>query len=179
MLKGIIEEKYVKINLTNSKWSEMMKKWIILFIVLLVFAAGFGYHVYSQILYNKTAGHEEAIEIATEEANLIEVLETSTYARNEVYFVVKGIDEEDTTVFVFVPEAEGQVVIVDAADGLTEEEALELLKERQSFTRILSVQLGLEGGSPTWEITYINDEDRLTYYYLDFHTGEFIGIRVL
>lgn len=157
-----------------------MKKWIFLFIVLLALAILFGYHTYSQIMENKVQGHDEAIAIATEEANLKEVLEISTYAYNEVYFVVKGIDDEDTTVYVFVPEEEeGKIVIVDASEGITEDEAVQLLHERQSVDRILSVQLGLEGGSPAWEITYIDNEDRLTYYYLDFKTGEYLGMRVL
>lgn len=157
-----------------------MKKWIFLFVILMILAVVFGYRMYTEILENKTAGHDEAIEVATEEANLQEVIETSTYNRNETYIVVKGVDEDDTTVYVFVSDEEDKgVVIVDASTGISEDEALGLLRERQSVSRILSVQIGLEGGSAVWEITYIDTDDRLTYYYMDFQTGEYLGIRVL
>lgn len=157
-----------------------MKKWIFLFVILMILSVIFGYRTYTTILENKTAGHDEAIEVATEEANLQEVIETSTYNRNETYIVVKGVDEDDTTVYVFVSDEEDKdVVIVDASIGLSEDEALELLRERQSVSRILSVQIGLEGGSAVWEITYIDTDDRLTYYYMDFQTGEYLGIRIL
>ena len=39
--------------------------------------------------------------------------------------------------------------------------------------QIVKVKLGAENDIPLWEITYIDQEDRYTYYYLEFQNGEY------
>ncbi|WP_257063101.1 hypothetical protein [Priestia megaterium] len=37
------------------------------------------------------------------------------------------------------------------------------------------MRLGIENKKPLWEVTYVDkDKKHLTYYYLDFSSGEFI-----
>lgn len=155
-----------------------MKKWIILLIGVIVLILVFGFAIYSEILNSKTIGHDEAIARAKKDGYIEKAIETSSYHRKESFIVIKGINDEDETVFVFVPE-EGELTVVKADDGITEKQARQLLRERVQYKRIMSVQLGIEDGSPLWEITYIDDKDRLTYYYLDFKTGEYWGIRAV
>lgn len=156
-----------------------MKKWLILVIglVLIIFLSTL--IVYKQIINNKTEGYSEAIDRALEESSLVEVTDTSTYTRNDSYVVIDGLDKEDNQIYVFVPAEDGDVSEVKAAEGITEEEAIKILEKNQKVSKLLSTQLGTENGKPLWEITYLDDSERLVYYYLDFKTGDYWGIRAL
>ena len=36
------------------------------------------------------------------------------------------------------------------------------------------VKLGFENDVPLWEVTYIDDDNRYSYYYLEFKDGKFL-----
>lgn len=156
-----------------------MKKWLILFIGVILVIVLSSLTIYKQIQYNKTEGFSEAIERAKDETSLVEVVETSTYTRNETYVVVNGIDDDNEEMYVFVPEDSEDVSVIDANDGITEEDAIQIVKEQQQVSKILSTQIGIENNQPLWEITYLDENNSLVYYYLDFKTGDYWGIRAL
>ncbi|MFP3393521.1 peptidase M4, partial [Brevibacillus sp. SIMBA_076] len=39
---------------------------------------------------------------------------------------------------------------------------------------ILKAKLGFENNIPLWEVTYIDDDNRYSYYYLEFKDGNFL-----
>lgn len=156
-----------------------MKKWLILIVGVIVVVVLFSLTVYKQIQNNKTEGYSEAIERALEESSLVEVNDTSTYSRNESYVVINGIDEEDNQLYVFVPDEDGEITEVEVEDGISEEQAINIVEKEQNVSEILSTQVGIENGKPLWEITFLDEEESLAYYYLDFKTGDYWGIRAL
>lgn len=156
-----------------------MKKWLILIFGVLLVVVLFTLTVYKQIQNNKTEGFSEAIDRAMVETSLVEVNETSTYSRNESYTVIDGIDEDGEQIYVFVPEESGEVSDIDAEDGITAEDAIQIVEKDQKVSKILSTQVGIENEKPLWEITYLDENESLVYYYLDFKTGDYWGIRAL
>lgn len=156
-----------------------MKKWLILIIGLIVIILLSSLIVYKQIMNNKTEGYSEAVNRALEESSLVSVNETSTYTRNDSYVVIDGLDKDENQIYVFVPEEDGDISEVKASDGITEDEAIKKVKKDQKISKIMSTQVGIENGKPLWEITYLDDAQRLVYYYLDFQTGDYWGIRAL
>lgn len=156
-----------------------MKKWLILLVGVILVVILFSLTVYKQIENNKTKGYNEALSKAEEATSLVEVNEISTYTRNETYVVIDGQDEDDEQIYVFVSEEDGEISEIDAEDGITEDEAVDIVKSEQKVSKILSTQLGIENGKPLWEITYLDELDHLVYYYLDFKTGDYWGIRAL
>ena len=38
----------------------------------------------------------------------------------------------------------------------------------------MKVKLGFENDVPLWEVTYIDDDNRYSYYYLEFKDGKFL-----
>ena len=42
-----------------------------------------------------------------------------------------------------------------------------------SLKEILKVKLGVENNIPLWEVTYIDDDNRYSYYNLAFQDGQF------
>lgn len=156
-----------------------MKKWLILVVGVILVVVLFSLTVYKQVQNNKTEGFSEAIEKALEATSLVEVNETSTYSRNESYVVIDGLDEDGNEIYVFVPDEDGEMIEIDAEDGITAEDAIQIVENDQKVSKILSTQIGIEDEKPLWEITYLDDKERLVYYYLDFKTGDYWGIRAL
>lgn len=156
-----------------------MKKWLILIIGMFLVIILFTLTVYKQIQNNKTEGYDEAIDKAMEYSSLVEVNETSTYSRNESYVVIEGIDDGGGQIYVFVPENDGEISEIEVEDGISAEDAIQIVEKDQNVSKILSTQVGIENNKPLWEITYLDDKDSLVYYYLDFKTGDYWGIRAL
>lgn len=157
----------------------IMKKWLILIIGMFLVIILFTLTVYKQIQNNKTEGYDEAIDKAMEYSSLVEVNETSTYSRNESYVVIEGIDDGGGQIYVFVPENDGEISEIEVEDGISAEDAIQIVEKDQNVSKILSTQVGIENNKPLWEITYLDDKDSLVYYYLDFKTGDYWGIRAL
>lgn len=71
----------------------------------------------------------------------------------------------------------------EKSEGISEKEALQRTieqvgddsKEHKSKPKeILKIKLGFENNIPLWEVTYIDDENRYSYYYLAFKDGQFL-----
>lgn len=67
----------------------------------------------------------------------------------------------------------GEIVTRFKRDGITESEALTILKSERDPQEIRSVKLGLEDNIPIWEIIYIDSDNRLTYHKLYFENGKY------
>ena len=59
-------------------------------------------------------------------------------------------------------------------EGISQEKAVAKLTAERDPKEIVSVRLGMEKGLPLWEITYIDQENRYSFYYLSFEDGTFI-----
>ena len=49
------------------------------------------------------------------------------------------------------------------------------MSQKPKPKEIIKVKLGAQNDIPLWEITYIDQEDRYTYYYLEFQNGAYAG----
>lgn len=75
-----------------------------------------------------------------------------------------------------------ETIVRKKSEGISEKEALQRTieqvgddsKEHKSKPKeILKIKLGFENNIPLWEVTYIDDENRYSYYYLAFKDGQF------
>lgn len=57
-------------------------------------------------------------------------------------------------------------------DGITEEQALSVLNNKEEVKEILHTKLGYEEVGAVWEITYTNESDELNYVYILFEDGQ-------
>jgi uncharacterized protein YpmB len=75
-----------------------------------------------------------------------------------------------------MPKSKKQTAVLKkASSGITKEKAISIVKNDKNPQEIKSVRLGIENKKPLWEVTYVDkDKKHLTYYYLDFSSGEFI-----
>ncbi|PEY37752.1 peptidase M4 [Bacillus cereus] len=151
-----------------------MKKWIFAIIIVIVAIGLYGVHVYNATMEKKIPKESKAVEIAKEKAKLTKVKSVDYYNGESSYAVVKGVDEKGEKIIVWVPEKKGDVLVKKQSEGISEKDALQIVAKEQKPKQFLKAKLGAEENVPLWEVTYIDDENRYSYYYLAFKDGKFI-----
>lgn len=150
-----------------------MKKWItiisLLFIVLGIAATVVLYQVPRNPLDNQA---EKALNRVKNETAIVEVENTSFYNGSKSYVVVTGKDDQNEKLVAWVPNKKGKIIEKKWADGISKEQAINKLNDEKQPKELLSVRLGYESVGPVWEITYLDQQDNLNYFYLLFSTGE-------
>ena len=117
---------------------------------------------------------KQAEELALSSEKLAHVTESYTYNGNNPYVTVIGTDNEGEPKALFVPISMDESLIqqVDLKDGITEDEALGVLKNETSVSEVLHTKLGFEESGVVWEISYINEKNHLNYVYILFEDGQ-------
>ncbi len=152
-----------------------MKNWIIfgvVFIVSLVLV------ITSFVLWKAAAPFDEmeqqAEDLAITSKSLAVVSDSYVYNSNKPYVTVFGVDEygKEKAIFVPVSMEEDLIQEVFLQDGITKEQALSVVSDETDVKEILHVKLGYEDVGAVWEITYLNDADKLNYRYILFEDGQ-------
>lgn len=84
----------------------------------------------------------------------------------------KNAKNDNVAVFVTLDEEQEKYDEVKLADGISAEEAMDLVKKDQDVKKVMHVLLGLEEGDPVWEVAFKNKSGKLNYVYLHFKDGE-------
>ncbi|KSU63441.1 hypothetical protein AS034_04095 [[Bacillus] enclensis] len=150
-----------------------MKKWITIIITAAVILIG----ISSILLYHSARGpvkkeFDEASTRVLNETAMEKIEKTTIYHGAKSYTVVTGEDKNDEKTVAFVPKKKGEIIVRKWADGITKEQAVNKLKDEKQPEEILSVRLGHESVGPVWEITYLDKQKNLNYFYLLFSNGE-------
>ncbi|RIW33119.1 peptidase [Bacillus salacetis] len=115
---------------------------------------------------------DAAIQRAEAESDLAATDDVSLYNGKKSYVVITGKNSSDEKIVVWVPEKDDEIIVKKWADGISKKAAINKLNEENDVNEILSVKLGMESVGPVWEMTYLDENDHLNYYYLLFETGE-------
>ena len=162
-----------------------MKAWIIagITIVCIVFF-GFFYYMYDTISDPLSARENEAVNLAQKETNLADVDNIDFYHGSRSYQVIEGRDDHGEKVYVWVEELKeeqkednvsSRIVMKFKHEGITKEEVGEIIDSELAVKELMSIRLGMIGVTPIYEVTYIDEDDRHSFYYLSFADGSYIN----
>ncbi|KAJ0071797.1 cell wall elongation/penicillin-binding protein regulator TseB [Bacillus altitudinis] len=153
-----------------------MKKiiWIISSVAALVLLIGiisFSW-IYQMAMGQKEEGHEAAIERAKKQASLAQVEQVDTFVGKEKQFIVEGKNKQNDAIYVWVPASKKEKVIAKKAkEGITSNQAVQAVQKENTISKLKNVQLAREGDVLLWEVTYLNENNQLSFSYVDFTTG--------
>ena len=154
---------------------KILKKWIIIFSVLILCFLGFVVGAYLEALQPKNEAANKAFETAKVEADMKTMDEFYLYHGIESYSVVLGSTSDGEQKIVWIPDNnKGKIVVKNAANGKTKEDILSMVKQKINSEKIVSVKLGMENNVPLWEVVYRNNSGKYNYDYYDFKTGEWL-----
>ncbi|CAN7348205.1 cell wall elongation regulator TseB-like domain-containing protein [Rossellomorea sp. LjRoot5] len=150
-----------------------MKKWITI-IVLLFIVIGISASVLLYQVSRNPLDHQRdlALKRVKDETAIVKVEDTSFYNGSKSYVVVTGENEQKEKLVAWVPDKKGKIIEKKWANGITKDQAINKLNDEKKPKELLSVRLGYESVGPVWEMTYLDQQDNLNYYYLLFSSGE-------
>jgi len=151
-----------------------MRKWIWIVIVVFLIGIGLSIHTYVQAMKPIKTAREIAETIAKKESDMKEIDSFQLYNGKEAYYILEGKNDDKEEMIVWINEQSHQVTQKLKKDGLTKQEALNILLSEQSPEKINAVRLGMYDGLPVWEIYSHTDTDSINYHWLDFETGEIL-----
>lgn len=157
-----------------------MKAWIIsISIMITVGFFAFCYYIYEITSEPLEMRENAAVQLAEQQIALAEVRDVNYYHGRRSYQVIDAMDEEGNELYIWVEETDepddpATIEVREKSDGLTREEVLGLARDELSISSLKSVRLGMIGSTPIYEVNYVDDMDRHSFYYVTFEDGTYI-----
>ncbi|MFD1738516.1 PepSY domain-containing protein [Bacillus salitolerans] len=152
-----------------------MKKWIVVLLCILIIVIWQSIFTYKSAQDYLTNQHKKAISAAKGVESIMEVTDISTYHGTSSYSIIYSILSDDSERIICVPNKDNlEIITIDPEEGISKEEAIEIVRNNRNPLSILSVTIGVEQNVPIWEITYLDQQERYSYYYVTFKDGTFI-----
>lgn len=97
----------------------------------------------------------------------------SFYTSNlgKTYYAVSGVDNKDKNVFVIVAKKGGTVTVINAANGISEQQAKDVISRQKHPSKINGISLTLIQSKPYWVVSYMNSKGRLCFTTISFKNG--------
>ena len=121
-----------------------------------------------------TKAKKQAKAVANSIAGVERVDDFYWFIREKTYFTIIGRDGNNESKIVLIPEDGSEAVVMNASEGLTEKEAIVKVLETKEVKRVKKINLGMVKGEPVWEVTAVGNSDPLSYYLVDFKSGDII-----
>ena len=151
-----------------------MKKWIWIGCFILIIAIVLCIHTYVQAMKPFNSAKEDAISIAKDQAELKTEENFSLYNGKQTYYIIEGKNDSNEDIIVWINEKTHEVTTKPKKDGITKQEAINILLSEQKPEEINSVRLGMYDGFPVWEIYSHTNNESINYHCIDFQTGEIL-----
>ena len=151
-----------------------MKKWIFIGIGVLLLIVVFFINVYVDAMDPLKTAERKAIATAKEKVEISSVQDLQIYNGNETYYILHAKNNKNKDIIVWVPEKGEKVIVRKAADGISQQEAIDRLFQGKDPKEIVSVRLAMLKKRECWEIYYLSHNNLINYYYIDFKTGEWL-----
>ncbi|WP_078428471.1 DUF5590 domain-containing protein [Alkalihalobacterium alkalinitrilicum] len=152
-----------------------MKKWVITIVCLLLLTTtGLSVYFY-KMMRSPIDEHEQlAVQRVLNDTDVETVEGVSFYHGTESYIVIQGLNTEDKPVIAWVGNEDERIIVKNADDGLSKEEVMQFAIRELAPKKLISTRLGMENRLPIYEITYIDENDRYSFYYITFEDGTFV-----
>jgi len=128
-----------------------------------------GVFMQSQARINQA--EEETVNLIKYDFNVDKINKFYWVTTDNTYFSLDFIDDEGVQHFAIVAKDGGDIQYFSENEIISEQDANDLTINETSMTNIIQTRLGLLNNEPVWEVTLKNDNNTLTYYYVNALTG--------
>jgi uncharacterized protein YpmB len=152
-----------------------MKKsrWIFIIVLVFIIITALLFSLYSKIMEPEKQLSKEAIKRASQIVELVNVNDVEHFFGREAYHVIDA-ETAEGHLYIFVPHNEElQIITAKKDNGITEQQAKEIILQSKSEIEILTIRLAIDKKLPLWEIVYKEKNGQRTFIYLTYKTGEF------
>jgi uncharacterized protein YpmB len=153
----------------------MKIKWLIISLVLFTLTIWLCIDTYQHAFKYRDIQKEKAIQLAKKDEPSLEVMNVYYYNGNDSYTIIYGMVDQNKEKVICVPDDNKlDIISVYPSNGITAEEAIQIVQMERNPMSIKSVNLGIEQNVPIWEVIYLDEQNRYSYYYVTFKDGQFI-----
>lgn len=151
-----------------------MKKFLLLLILFIIVALVIkGIYFYQSILDPLKSEQQQVLDFINEEYSIQAITGIDYFHGETAYHVISAtIDGEE--MIIWVPYTLDQTTIRNINEGITEEGVRSIVQAELNPKNIVSIKLGMENNIPLYEVVYIDQENRYSFYYLTFKNGRFL-----
>ncbi|OLF48040.1 hypothetical protein BU200_09905 [Streptococcus acidominimus] len=114
-------------------------------------------------------GRQQAEQLARQYAGIASISKISRYNGEKSYYMVDGKNQSEEHLLVLIPEASSDILVYKATDGISQEEAENIAKEKGAG-EIAKVTFGYFNNQPIWEV-----KSGQTYYTIAFEDGSLLS----
>ena len=118
---------------------------------------------------------EKAEQLAISENKLEQVTRSEVYSGSSTYITVLGKDSDGQERAVFIPSTDSEQLSIQEVlmtEGISKKQAIKTVQEEFEVKEVIHTKLGYEHDKAVWEITFLNENDKLNYVYLLFENGK-------
>ena len=153
----------------------MLKKWFLLGLIVILFIVWQSILIYQTAGDGKKSANNTARNIAMERYPIAHINKVMFYHGSEGYHVIDAKLMDKRHVYIWIPDEKyGRYVMLPVSYGYSKSEILKAFKSHVPYKKIISTRLGMEDGTPVWEMTYIDTDGGYVFSYYDFDTGNSI-----
>ncbi len=116
----------------------------------------------------------DATAYVKEHVTVEEITNVNFYHGTDSYQVFASVDEDGEEVYIWVPETLDTHLLKRKVEGISFEDVATFAKQELEPKKLISIKLGVEQTIPLYEITYLDNQDRLSYYYMTFKDGTYL-----
>lgn len=141
-----------------------------IFLILLVSILG----VFMQSQARVNQAEEETVSLVEFDYDVDKINKFYWITTDNTYFSLDFIDQEGAQHFAIVAQDGGDVQYYTENQIISEQDASDIAINETSLMNIIQTRLGLLDQKPIWEVTLKNENNTLTYYYIDAATGRWV-----
>lgn len=150
-----------------------MYKWLAILLACTLIVAGIGGCVYNNAMAPVKKAREAAEERLKEETDIENVDEFYLYNGSQTFYVIIGKNSTGQEKAAWIPDnKKDDVLLRKMSDGVSKQDAVQKLLSEKKPKEILGVRLGMEKSLPVWELSYLDENSNLNYYYIHFDSGK-------
>lgn len=163
-----------------------MKKWLYIIPLLMIIIIWQASYIYHESMSFQKNDEKKAIAFAEKNIKVLSsITDTEYYHGRLAYTILYGTNEQNEDLIVWVPDSKkGKLITKKASEGWSKEKVKKYVIANQNPLKLIDVRLGAEvmkdnrtnrtETTPLWEVTYIDQEKRYTYYFMKFEDGSFV-----
>lgn len=141
-----------------------------IFLVLLMSILG----VFMQSQARVNQAEEETVSLVEFDYAVDKINKFYWVTTDNTFFSLDFIDEEGVQHFAIVAQDGGDIQYFGENEIISEQDASDIATNEMAAMKIIQTRLGLLDNKPIWEVTLKNENNTLTYYYIDASTGQWV-----
>ena len=153
-----------------------MKKYLLIIGIFVLVIFGILIKVYVTAVDPIKVAEKKTMSLAKEKGHLSEVDDFHVYQgpkkEDKTVDVIEGKNKKGEKIIVWMEEKSKKVTVRKAKNGVSKNEAVQVLLKDQNPKKIISVRLGIIEKTPVWEIYYRSNGNLINYYYVNYDTGK-------